>query len=196
MTITEKKSNNSDDNSDVWVFGYGSLIWRPDFAWLRAEPAWLDAWTRRFWQGSHDHRGLPEAPGRVVTLVADAADRCAGMAYQLERSVVEEVFENLDYREKNGYQRFDVELFLINSERHQPGVVYIAPKDNFAYLGEASIEDIAAQIVQSHGPSGSNREYLFELAKSLRRLNVEDEHVFAIERRVGELLDAAGDQSF
>jgi len=177
----------TDGSADVWVFGYGSLIWRPDFSWLQAEPAWIDGWTRRFWQGSHDHRGVPNAPGRVVTLVPEAGGRCGGVAYLVEKQVVTEVFENLDFREKNGYERFDVSL----QQKHEvvQGVVYIAPIDNFAYLGEAPIDAIARQIIASAGPSGKNRDYLFELAMALRKLDIDDEHVFELERRVRQLLE-------
>ncbi len=67
------------------------------------------------------------------------------------------------------------------------GLVYIASNDNAAYLGEASEQDIAAQIAASRGPSGSNRDYLNELAQALRQLGKEDVHVFAIERYLAKL---------
>ena len=88
-----------------WLFGYGSLIWRPDFPYVLRQPALLHGWTRRFWQGSHDHRGLPHAPGRVVTLIEAAEQACVGMAYALDTAVYEDVVAHLDVREKNGYAR-------------------------------------------------------------------------------------------
>jgi len=86
----------------LWVFGYGSLIWRPGFDYLERRRARLHGWQRRFWQGSHDHRGVPERPGRVVTLVETGHGHCDGMAYRLDEATVTRAFENLDHREKNG----------------------------------------------------------------------------------------------
>ena len=90
----------------TWVFGYGSLIYKVDFPFLQRRVASISNWQRRFWQGSHDHRGTPEAPGRVVTLVPAPGVICRGVAYLVE----EPVFDHLDHREKNGYQRQPVSL--------------------------------------------------------------------------------------
>jgi glutathione-specific gamma-glutamylcyclotransferase len=171
-----------------WVFGYGSLIWRPDFNYVEAMPARLPGYVRRFWQGSHDHRGLPERPGRVVTLVPAEQEHCIGMAYLLEAAVVEYTFEQLDHREKNGYDRVVTDLYLHDGRQVQ-GLVYIAPVNNFAYLGEANLHDIAHQILHSQGPSGRNIDYLLELAEALRKLNAHDEHVFELESLAQSLME-------
>jgi cation transport regulator ChaC len=165
------------------VFGYGSLIWRPDFPFFESRPAWIVGWARRFWQGSHDHRGTEQAPGRVLTLTEAPGERCHGRAYRVGR----EVFEHLDHREKNGYERIEILMYLINNNAipiEKNGVVYRADPRNPAFLGPAPLPDMAAQIARSVGPSGSNREYLLELAAALRELEVTDEHVFALERHV------------
>lgn len=169
-----------------WLFGYGSLIWRPGFDFIDAQPARLPGYARRFWQGSHDHRGVPEAPGRVVTLIEEPAEECHGMAYLIEGEVVADTFEQLDYREKNGYERIVADLHLATGETVR-GLVYIAVPGNFAYLGEAPLENIARQIVGAVGPSGRNVDYLNELAAALRRLEVHDEHVFALESLAADL---------
>ncbi len=159
-----------------WVFGYGSLIYKVDFPFLDRIEAHIVGWERRFWQGSHDHRGTPEAPGRVVTLVEAAGRRCDGVAYR----ITEAVFDHLDHREKNGYQRVDTAMTLAD-ERQVTATVYIADPGNHAFLGPKPLPDLARHIDESHGPSGSNREYLLTLAKSLRELGVHDQHVFDLE---------------
>ncbi|MEW5681048.1 MAG: gamma-glutamylcyclotransferase [Pseudomonadota bacterium] len=173
----------------VWLFGYGSLIYKTDFAYLDAKPACIYGWERRFWQGSHDHRGTPQAPGRVLTLIEAPGARCVGMAYQ----VTPNTFEHLDHREKNGYLRVFTPLhWLADSDNSRQGetegIVYLATPDNAAYLGPASDSDIAAHIARSTGPSGPNNEYVFKLAQALRAMNEHDEHVFAIERELLKLL--------
>ncbi len=167
-------------NDPIWIFGYGSLIWRPDFPYLDARRAYVDGWVRRFWQGSHDHRGTETSPGRVVTLIEAPGERCHGRAYLIEG----EVFDHLDHREKNGYERRDIEIFF--DDGRAAGVAYIGAPNNFAWLGAAPAEAIAAHIRLSAGPSGTNLDYLRQLANALRELDVVDPHVFELERLVGE----------
>jgi cation transport regulator ChaC len=181
----------------VWVFGYGSLIYKADFPYLQRRPASIEGWSRRFWQGSHDHRGTPAAPGRVVTIIAEAGAVCHGMAYL----ITPEVFEHLDYREKNGYLRVAVEMAFddaaaatdraTQAAQAAEGVVYVAREDNEAFLGEASEEEIARHIARSAGPSGPNSDYLTHLAIALRELGKHDAHVFTIEQYLLELIASA-----
>ncbi len=171
-----------------WVFGYGSLIWRPDIEFIESRPARLPGWQRRFWQGSHDHRGVPKQPGRVVTLVPEPTGHCDGMAYLVDEIIVDATFQALDVREKNGYERHEVTLHLRDPAHREDGLVYIAPVDNHAFLGPAPLADMVAQILQCEGPSGRNIDYLFELAAALRQLKADDPHVFELEAAALEAL--------
>ncbi len=171
-----------DGHAQVWLFGYGSLIYKADFAWLERRPAHIRDWSRRFWQGSHDHRGTPQAPGRVVTLIPAPGVICAGMAYL----ITPDVFSHLDHREKNGYLRH-VTTIEFSDDGPVEGLVYIASAANAAYLGADTDTQIASQIAASAGPSGSNRDYVIHLADALRRMGERDGHVFAIEERLKEL---------
>jgi len=183
MTLDTSELNKTrhdfNGRDSVWLFGYGSLIFKADFPFLERRPASIEGWARRFWQGSHDHRGTPERPGRVLTLVERPGTVCAGMAYRVAPSV----FEHLDVREKNGYLRFTTPMTFADGG-HEEGLVYIATEDNAAFLGPAPEDEIARHIHGSHGPSGANRDYLLHLAEALRELGAEDEHVFGLERRL------------
>ncbi len=172
-----RRSGHFEDEAELWLFGYGSLIWKADFAYIERRPASLGGWSRRFWQGSHDHRGTPHRPGRVVTLVADAHAVCAGMAYRITPTV----FGHLDHREKNGYLRLALPIRFRDGETAD-ALVYVADAGNAAWLGPAPVPAIAADIATAHGPSGSNREYLERLGEALRALEAVDEHVEAILR--------------
>jgi len=100
------------------------------------------------------------------------------MAYLIAASQVATVLEHLDFREKNGYERFDAPITFPASEAPEvTALVYVATPDNFAHLGPASDEAIAEQIAASVGPSGSNREYLLELHKALGDLGANDTHI-------------------
>ncbi len=177
---------------DLWIFGYGSLIWRADFPYAERRPAAIAGWVRRFWQGSTDHRGVPAAPGRVVTLVPRAGATCWGMAYRIAASEREQVMAHLDYREKGGYRIERVGLAFGHpadeGARGEPGdaegLVYIATPDNPNYLGPAAPAAIARQVRQSVGPSGPNDEYVLRLAEALRAIGARDDHVFAVERHI------------
>ena len=168
-----------------WIFGYGSLVWRPDFPFAERHHAVIEGWARRFWQGSTDHRGVPGAPGRVVTLVAEPGAHCAGTAYRVDDAVIEGVIETLEHREKGGYRREEIEIVLTDGVTSRVGgMFYIATPGNPNYLGPAPLPAIASQVLKSVGPSGHNVEYVTRLAEALRRMNADDPHVFALERLV------------
>ncbi len=184
----------------VWIFGYGSLVRRHDFAYAESRPALIDGWARRFWQGSTDHRGVPGRPGRVVTLIEAPGEVCWGIAYRIAGGDRERVLAKLDYREKGGYRLAEVSIRFAGPEGGAAagpsprrsgfgrvgGLVYLATAENPNYLGPAELAEIAAQVRASRGPSGHNVEYVLRLAGALRALGADDDHVFGIARLVGE----------
>ena len=166
----------------VWVFGYGSLIWRVDFCHVDVRPAWISGWQRRFWQGSVDHRGLPNAPGRVVTLVEKEDAICHGLAYRLPANP-EQTIADLDHRERGGYDR--ISLPISTKAGVVEGLTYIAGPDNSNYLGPAHPAHLAKQIAGASGPSGPNIEYLLRLQQSLEDLGHPDKHINDIVEALG-----------
>jgi len=128
---------NRHDHIGLWVFGYGSLIWRPTMEFAVAHRAKAQHWARRFWQGSHDHRGTVDAPGRVLTLVPMADALCEGRVFGIASEHIERTLIDLDYREKNGYKRQNL---VVHTEElgDVEALTYIAPENNVAWLGDAS----------------------------------------------------------
>ncbi len=121
-----------------------------------------------------------------MTLIEESGGHCDGMAYLVDTKDVEAIFAALDQREKNGYERFDVDLHFSrgNPAPDTKGVVYIAPPDNHAFLGPAPLGEMARQISYCAGPSGRNVDYLLDLAEALRHLDAQDAHVFELEAAV------------
>lgn len=172
-------------NKSIWIFGYGSLLWKPGFSFQEKRVGYITGFSRRFFQGSPDHRGVPQDPGRVVTLVPEADAKCYGIAYQIPASEQESAILSLDYREKGGYEQTTTEFFPSDGSEKIPEVlVYRANEGNPFYLGPAADADMVRQILRCYGPSGRNDDYLISLAKTLRSIGVQDEHVFQLEKLV------------
>ncbi len=168
-------------HDEVWLFGYGSLIWRPSFEFAERRPAAVTGLARRFWQGSTDHRGVPGAPGRVVTLIDQPDARCAGAAYRLDPRSQRAVLDALDHRERGGYERRPVALHLDDDGAPIEGLLWIATPANPNWLGPAPLAAIASQVRAAVGPSGANLDYVLRLAAELRALDADDPHVFELE---------------
>uniref|UniRef100_A0ACB8G4H1 Glutathione-specific gamma-glutamylcyclotransferase 1 n=2 Tax=Sphaerodactylus townsendi TaxID=933632 RepID=A0ACB8G4H1_9SAUR len=180
--------------SPLWVFGYGSLVWRPDFEFTSRKVGYIRGYSRRFWQGDTFHRGSEKMPGRVVTLLEDYDGCTWGVAYELRGDQVAASLKYLNMREAvlGGYDTKLVKFHPQDKEAGEPvlALVYIATSQNPSYLGPASEEDIAAQIIVSSGRSGHNIEYLLRLADFMRYCcpQVEDEHLFSIEEALISIL--------
>ncbi|TKA28215.1 hypothetical protein B0A50_04187 [Salinomyces thailandicus] len=214
---------------DLWLFGYGSLIWKPPPHYDLRVPGYIEGYVRRFWQASQDHRGTPEAPGRVATLIArdlwetltdshpSAPPRVWGAAYRIPAHHVAEVKEYLDIREINGYS---IQYTPFNTAGGEPSkrpeqdmsattqtvhpapealtaagkgeipqqidcLVYIGLPSNPQFLGPQDPQALAEHIVGSRGPSGENREYLYQLEEALEGLSRENSssRLFVIQGR-------------
>ncbi|WP_394831010.1 gamma-glutamylcyclotransferase [Pendulispora rubella] len=173
----------------MWIFAYGSLIFRPSFDYLEQRRAFVAGWTRRFWQGSPDHRGTPETPGRVVTLVADEHAWCGGAAFRIDPAQGEAVLAMLDAREQAGFERHRLALWDSPNATSPfaDGLTYVASTANPHFLGPLDEAAIAAWIARSRGPSGPNSDYARNLHDALHALGIDDPHVRTIAQLLGRL---------
>ncbi|EMC95311.1 hypothetical protein BAUCODRAFT_535917 [Baudoinia panamericana UAMH 10762] len=196
------------ESEGLWLFGYGSLIWKPPPHYDLRVPGYIEGYVRRFWQASEDHRGTPAAPGRVVTLIdrkhwetltdhhALAPPRVWGAAYRIPPQHVAEVKNYLDIREINGYS-IQYTPFTKASSAQSNGVsrkqidclVYIGLPDNPQFLGSQDPQALAEHIIRSRGPSGENKDYLYQLETALNELSPEsgDKHITDLARRCREI---------
>ncbi|OAL44268.1 ChaC-like protein [Pyrenochaeta sp. DS3sAY3a] len=206
MTDHEKEIEEFGSNGDFWLFGYGSLIWKPPPHYDQRVPGYIEGYVRRFWQVYH--RGTPEAPGRVVTLIDHAhwetlndhhqsTERVWGAAYHIPATHVAAVRSYLDIREINGYSiqftpfhpASNNTSTTSQSTNSDPTpircLVYIGLPSNPQFLGAQHPDALARKILASRGPSGENREYLFNLEEALLGLSPQsgDEHVSDLVRR-------------
>lgn len=176
----------------MWIFAYGSLTWRPSFPFAERRRAFVRGWSRRFWQGSPDHRGVPEAPGRVATLVPDEGAECGGCAFRVDPGASPRILAELDHRERAGFVRrrlplFEAAIGAPNAARpFAEGIAYVADTANAWFLGALPESEIAAWVRARHGPSGPNAEYVLRLRDTLAELGIDDPHVEAIARALRE----------
>lgn len=163
----------------LWVFAYGSLIWRPGFEHTGSHPALLQGFHRRFCLWSHRYRGTPEVPGLVLGL--DRGGACRGVAFRVPGSRAAEVLRYLDDRElpdgaEMVYHRrvLPVRLVTDGARGTVPAVTYVANRDCRLYVPALAPEQAAATIARGVGQMGSNRDYLLNTLSHLQAMGVHD----------------------
>ncbi|KAI0234672.1 Glutathione-specific gamma-glutamylcyclotransferase 1 [Lamellibrachia satsuma] len=170
--------------SSLWVFGYGSVLWKTGFEYTTKQTGYIRGFVRRFWQGSCTHRGTPEAPGRVATLVPQPQGQVWGIAFKLVGvEMVRSALAHLGLRECSlGGYTFNMQVFHDRSGATVPVLVFLATPDNALYLGDCEQEELAAQVIACNGYCGHNIEYVTRLADFMRTHIPEetDLHLFGL----------------
>lgn len=157
-----------------WVFGYGSLIWHPGFAFDDKRVAVLHGWRRAFCMTSIVYRGTPEAPGLVLALDRDEAGHCLGVAYHVPATAAEATRAYLRERELVSYAYDEAEVTLDVDGAAVPALAYVSNRDHPQYRGGLSLEEQAEVIARAAGPRGPNADYLLNTVDSLEALALHD----------------------
>jgi len=160
---------------DLWVFGYGSLIWRPGFDHAERVPARLIGAHRALCVFSHVHRGTPERPGLVLGL--DLGGACRGVAYRVTAKQRPETIAYLRAREQvTGVYRETLRAvtLLAEPQRRVPALVYMIDRGHHQYAGRLDIATQLHLVRQGHGQSGPNREYVLSTVQALEALGLYD----------------------
>jgi len=165
--------------NDFWLFGYGSLMWRPGFAHVETMRARLHGYRRSLCIYSHVHRGTPDHPGLVLGL--DAGGSCLGIAFRVPGDMTDEVMVYLREREMSNQVYHEKWLRLrLADGRDVQAVTYVADRRHIQYAGSLKAEDAAAIVISAQGDSGANLDYVANTLEHLRNMRVRDhalEHV-------------------
>ena len=175
-----------DDGDDLWVFSYGSLIWRPGFAFLDRVPARLTGLHRALCVYSFVHRGTPEKPGLVLGLERGGA--CRGIAYRVSAALRHDTIAYLRTREQvtSVYRETTRLVTLTDAERRRVrALVYVVDHGHVQYAGRLSLAEQLRCVRQGHGQSGPNRDYVIETVKALESLGFRDEPLHLLAARLG-----------
>ena len=161
------------DCDDLWVFGYGSLMWRPGFPHTARHRADLHGYHRSLCIFSHVHRGTPEMPGLVLGL--DRGGRCRGLAFRVGAASRHETLAYLREREQatSVYLERHVRIRLDTGD-HVRAVTYVADRRHPQYAGRLPVEDLLRLVRQGVGISGANPDYVKATHTQLIELGVSD----------------------
>lgn len=172
----------------LWVFGYGSLLWKPGFDVAEARLAHLAGFRRRFCMWSIHHRGTVEDPGLVLALEEHEGGTCRGMALRVDDAEADGVVDYLRERElvSSAYVETTLPLTL-DDGREVAALAYVMDRGHIQYTGDLSLERQAEIIAGAAGGMGPNCEYLWNTAAHMREVGIEDEDVFWLSERVAEI---------
>jgi cation transport protein ChaC len=162
-------------DGDLWVFGYGSLIWKPGFEFIQSVPARLIGEHRSLCIYSMVHRGTYEKPGLVLGL--DRGGACQGMAFRVAPAARRTTVQYLREREQvtGVYREVMRPVWLKNDAQERVrALAYVADRSHDQYAGRLSLEEQLRLVRQGHGAYGDNAEYVVSTLKALESQGISD----------------------
>jgi glutathione-specific gamma-glutamylcyclotransferase len=168
-------SETEPSKGDLWVFGYGSLMWRPGFEFIEQAAARLIGEHRALCVYSFDHRGTPEKPGLVLGL--DRGGACRGIAFRVAAERRDATIEYLRAREQTTHVYREVmrSVWLENQSRQRvSALAYVVDRGHVQYAGRLPLVEQLRHVLQGHGRSGNNRDYVLATVKSIEAQGFRD----------------------
>jgi cation transport protein ChaC len=174
-----------ESDADFWVFGYGSLMWRPDFEFLERRNARLVGAHRALCVYSFVHRGTPEKPGLVLGL--DRGGNCRGVAFRVAADKRAATIEYLRSREQVTMVYVEAwrRVWLDDDpQQNAQALCYMVDRGHQQYAGRLSLAEQLHYCRQGHGRSGPNRDYVLATVKALEALGVRDAGLHLLAERL------------
>lgn len=172
-------------DEDLWVFGYGSLMWRPGFAFEERLPGRLIGLHRALCVYSFVHRGTPEKPGLVLGL--DQGGACRGIVFRVARTRRAETIAYLREREQVTHvyrETLRSVLLAGDSERRVEALVYVVDRSHPQYAGRLGTDEQLHLVRQGHGHSGANLDYVLATVKELEAQGCRDSGLHRLAERL------------
>lgn len=170
--ILDEILSQHEQGQDIWVFGYGSLIWNPAFHHIEQRPAVLHGWHRRFCLKMLIGRGTPETPGLMLAL--DHGGACKGVAFRIQAAKIREEMTLLWQREMYG-GAYNARWVKLRAGSHEfSAVTFVINRTHPRYIRGLSDAQIASYISSGCGDLGTCREYLENTLAGLHRLGLDD----------------------
>jgi cation transport protein ChaC len=170
---------------DLWVFAYGSLMWRPGFAFRQRFNARLVGAHRALCVYSFVHRGTPERPGLVLGL--DRGGNCRGIAYRIAAAKRAATIDYLRAREQVTlvYRESWRAVWIEDDPKQRvPALCYMVDRGHRQYAGRLTLAQQLHYVRQGHGRSGANRDYVIETVKALEALGYRDGELHRLAQRL------------
>jgi len=170
---------------DLWVFGYGSLMWRPGFAYVERVSARLIGLHRALCVYSFVHRGTPERPGLVLGL--DRGGMCRGIAYRVAAAARAETLGYLRGREQvtTVYLETMRQIELEDDARRRVrALCYVVDRSHVQYAGRLTLAESLHHVRQCHGTSGPNRDYVLETVQALEALGYRESDLHLLAKQL------------
>ena len=161
--------------NDLWIFGYGSLLWRPGFEYVERRVATLQGFNRSFCMSSVHYRGTSDIPGLVLALDPDHTSECHGVGFRVASDLVTDTMAYLRERElvSSAYVE-QTHPITFHGGGAAEAICYVMDQSHVQYHGGLSIEDQAQIIAKATGLAGPNDEYLFNTVEHLVELGISD----------------------
>ena len=175
----------------IWIFAYGSLIWKPEFETVESRRATAVGWHRSFCMELTSWRGTPEAPGLMMAL--DRGGQCRGMLYRLPEDSLTAELDRLVRREvsmvPSAFPWRWVEA--ISTEGPMKALTFAMNRRSGRYIAHLSEDELAEVLATAVGHRGTMAEYLFSTVQKLEELGIHDRNLWRLQALVADRIDAA-----
>ncbi|RRH90830.1 gamma-glutamylcyclotransferase [Mesorhizobium tamadayense] len=175
----------------LWLFGYGSLIWKPEIEHVEERVAVARGWHRSFCMNMTRWRGTKEIPGLMMAL--DRGGQCKGVAFRLNGSERRQALDKLFRREMTlKPTSYRPRLLQLSTDKGRlKALAFVINRKGTTYAGPLSEDEVVERLATSCGHWGSGADYLYNTVKNLEARGIHDAHLWRLQQLVAERIAAS-----